>query len=99
LHQEVGRPVLYAGLKKMSIFSSSFSNSADTLIMVISGTSMEDVLASQLTNRSNTAVMSQISQAVMMKQMDQQEAQAAALVKMIQNSSLDGTGRLVNRTV
>jgi hypothetical protein len=66
--------------------------------MVISGTSMEDVLASSLTNRSNTQVMSQISMAIMKQQMNQQDAQAAALVKMIQNTSLDGTGRLVNRT-
>jgi len=59
---------------------------------------MEDVLASSLTNRSNTQVMSQISMAIMKQQMNQQDAQAAALVKMIQNTSLDGTGRLVNRT-
>ncbi len=59
---------------------------------------MEDVLASSFTNRKNTQVMSQISMAVMKTQMDQQEAQAAALVKMIQNSSLDGTGQIVNRT-
>ncbi|MHB8089035.1 MAG: putative motility protein [Anaerolineaceae bacterium] len=59
---------------------------------------MEDVLASSLTNRSNKQVRTEISMAVMKNQMDQQEAQAAALVKMIQNSSLDGTGRLVNRT-
>jgi hypothetical protein len=66
--------------------------------MVITGPSIEDSLASSLTNRSNTQVMSQISMAIMKKQMDQQEAQGAALVKMIQNTSLDGTGRLVNRT-
>ncbi|HCS39630.1 MAG TPA: hypothetical protein DIW44_08600 [Anaerolineaceae bacterium] len=66
--------------------------------MIISGTSMEDVLASSLTNRSNKQIRTEISMAVMKNQMDQQEAQAAALVKMIQNTSLDGTGRLVNRT-
>ena len=59
---------------------------------------MEDVLASSLTNRSNKQIRTEISMAVMKNQMDQQEAQAAALVKMIQNTSLDGTGRLVNRT-
>ena len=59
---------------------------------------MEDVLASSLTNRSNKQVRTEISMAVMKNQMDQQEAQAAALVKMIQNTSLDGTGRIVNRT-
>jgi hypothetical protein len=66
--------------------------------MNISGTSMEDALAAQLTNRSNKQVRTQISMAVMKNQIDQQEAQAAALVKMIQNSSLDGTGQIVNRT-
>ena len=59
---------------------------------------MEDALAAQLTNRSNKQVRTQISMAVMKNQIDQQEAQAAALVKMIQNSSLDGTGQIVNRT-
>jgi hypothetical protein len=59
---------------------------------------MEDVLASSLTNRSNTQIRNEISMAVMKNQMDQHEAQAAALVKMIQNSSLDGTGQIVNRT-
>ncbi|MBA3074218.1 MAG: putative motility protein [Anaerolineae bacterium] len=66
--------------------------------MIVSGTSMEDVLASSLTNRSNTQIRNEISMAVMKNQMDQHEAQAAALVKMIQNSSLDGTGQIVNRT-
>ncbi|MDP3449271.1 MAG: putative motility protein [Anaerolineaceae bacterium] len=66
--------------------------------MTVSGTSMEDVLASSLTNRSNTQIRNEISMAVLKNQMDQHEAQAAALVKMIQNSSLDGTGQIVNRT-
>jgi hypothetical protein len=66
--------------------------------MIVSGTSMEDVLASSLTNRSNTQIRNEISMAVLKNQMDQHEAQAAALVKMIQNSSLDGTGQIVNRT-
>jgi hypothetical protein len=59
---------------------------------------MEDALASSLTNRANTQVMSQISTAVMKKQMEQQEAQGAALVKMINQNSLDGTGKIVNRS-
>ncbi len=59
---------------------------------------MEDSLASSFTNRANTQVMNQISMAVMKQQMDQEEAQAAALVKMIQNTSLDGTGQIINRT-
>jgi hypothetical protein len=66
--------------------------------MVITGPSIEDSIASSLTNRSNTQVMNQISMAILKQQMDQQDSQAAALVKMIQNTSLDGTGRLVNRT-
>ena len=59
---------------------------------------MEDALAGMATNRSNAQVMSQITMAILKEQMDQQEAQGAALVKMIQDTSLDGTGRLVNRT-
>lgn len=59
---------------------------------------MEDVLASMATNRSNTQVNAEISMAVLKSQMDQQEAQGAALVKMIQGTSLEGTGQLVNRT-
>jgi hypothetical protein len=66
--------------------------------MVISGTSMVDVLASVATNRSSSQVRSEISMAILKQQMDQQEAQAAALVEMIQNTSLDGTGQIVNRT-
>ncbi len=66
--------------------------------MVISGPSMQDLLAAMLTNRSNTQVRTEISMAILKEQMDQQEAQGTALVKMIQNTSLDGSGRLVNRT-
>lgn len=66
--------------------------------MIITGPSMQDLLAGMLTNRSNTQVRTEISMAILKEQMDQQETQAAALVKMIQNTSLDGSGRLVNRT-
>jgi len=59
---------------------------------------MVDVLASVATNRSSSQVRSEISMAILKQQMDQQEAQAAALVEMIQNTSLDGTGQIVNRT-
>lgn len=59
---------------------------------------MVDVLASMATNRSSSQVRSEISMAILKQQMDQQEAQAAALVEMIQNTSLDGTGQIVNRT-
>jgi hypothetical protein len=66
--------------------------------MIISGTSMEDVLASMLTNRSNVQVQNQISMALLKQQQDMQEDQAAALIKMINDTSLDGTGQIVNRT-
>lgn len=59
---------------------------------------MVDVLASMATNRSSSQVRSEISMAILKQQMDQQEMQAAALVEMIQNSSLDGTGQIVNTT-
>ena len=59
---------------------------------------MEDVLASMATNRSNRQVQVEISAAVLKQQQEQQEIQAAALVEMIQSSSLDGTGKLVNRS-
>lgn len=59
---------------------------------------MEDLLASAATNRSNKQVQAEISMAVLKQQQEQQQVQAEALVKMISNTSLDGTGRLVNRT-
>ena len=70
----------------------------DTTNMIISGTSMEDLLASAATNRSNAQVQNEISMAVLKQQQDQQEAQAVAILKMINDTSLDGSGKLVNRT-
>jgi hypothetical protein len=58
---------------------------------------MEDSLAGMATNRANAQVQNQISMAIMKEQMDQQKAEGAALVKMISQTSLDGTGQLVNR--
>lgn len=66
--------------------------------MNISGTSMEDVLASMATSRSNKQVQTEIASAVLKQQQEQEQIQAAALVEMIQSSSLDGTGKLVNRS-
>jgi hypothetical protein len=59
---------------------------------------MESALASTATNRSNTQVQAEITMAILKQQQELQEVQAAALVKMINNTSLDGTGQLVNRT-
>ena len=58
---------------------------------------MEDALASMLTNRANVQVQREISMAVLENQQDQQASEAAALIKMINDTSLNGTGRLVNR--
>lgn len=59
---------------------------------------MEDVLASMATNRANKQVQTEIATAVLKQQQEQQQIQATALVEMIQSSSLDGTGKLVNRS-
>ncbi len=59
---------------------------------------MDSSLASMATNRSNAQVQAEITMAVLKQMQDFQEAQAAALLKMINNTSLDGTGQLVNRT-
>jgi hypothetical protein len=66
--------------------------------MITSGTSLESALASMATNRSHAQVQTEITMAVLKQQQELQEAQGAALVKMINNTSLDGTGQLVNRT-
>jgi len=66
--------------------------------MIVSGTSFEDALASLATNRANVQVQREISMATLKNQQDQQAAQAAALVNMINNTSLDGSGQLVNRS-
>jgi hypothetical protein len=64
--------------------------------MNISGASMENALASMATNRSNTQIRSEISMAILKSQMNQQKVQGLALVKMINSTSINGTGSLVN---
>jgi len=66
--------------------------------MNISGASMEDALASMATSRASGQVQAEITMAILNNQIRQQQAQAAALVKMISDTSLDGTGQLVNRS-
>lgn len=60
---------------------------------------MEDALASMATSRASGQVQAEITMAILNNQIRQQQAQAAALVKMISDTSLDGTGQLVNRAV
>ena len=66
--------------------------------MNISGASMEDALASMATSRASGQVQAEITMAILNNQIRQQQGQAAALVKMISDTSLDGTGQLVNRS-
>jgi hypothetical protein len=66
--------------------------------MTITGTSMDNALASAATSNSHQQVMNQVATSVLKQQMDQQKLQGTQLVQMINNSSLDGTGQLVNRT-
>lgn len=58
---------------------------------------MEDALASMATSRASGQVQAEITMAILNNQIRQQQAQAAALVKMISDTSLDGNGQLVNR--
>jgi hypothetical protein len=67
--------------------------------MVITGPSMQDDLASMATSQANIKVQQAISITIMKQQQDQQKIQVAALVKMINSTSLDGTGQLVNLMV
>ena len=58
---------------------------------------MQDVLAGMATARANHQVQLEIAMSVLKQQQELQNMQAQALVEMIQQSSLDGTGQLVNR--
>ncbi len=53
-------------------------------------------MASMATSRANGQVQAEITLAILKQQQDMQASQAAALIKMIQDSTLDGTGQLVN---
>ena len=69
----------------------------DNKVMIISATSMQDVLAGMATAQTNHQVQLEVAMAVLKQQQDMQEIQAQALIKMIGQTSLDGTGQLVNR--
>lgn len=66
--------------------------------MNVSSTSMVSELAALATRQASQQVQADISLAVLKNLQDQQEVMGQALVKMISGTTLDGTGRLVNRT-
>jgi len=66
--------------------------------MSVSGTSIETALASMATGYAHEKVQNQVAMSVLKEQMDQQKMQGQQLVQMINSSSLDGSGQLVNRT-
>ncbi len=66
--------------------------------MNVSAISMQDVLAGMATAQANHQVQLEVAMAVLEQQQNVQEMQAQALVRMIQQNTLDGTGQLVNRT-
>lgn len=59
---------------------------------------MVSELAALATRQASQQVQADISLAVLKNLQDQQEVMGQALVKMISGTTLDGTGRLVNRT-
>lgn len=59
---------------------------------------MENALASAATSNSHQQVMNEVVTSVLKQQIDQQKLQGEQLVQMINNSTLDGTGQLVNRS-
>jgi hypothetical protein len=64
--------------------------------MIISGVSMESDLARMATNNSHQQIQNQVVISVLKQQMQIQEMQAAALVNMIKDTTLDGTGQMIN---
>ena len=75
-----------------------FHPQADNKNMMISSTSMENSLASMATNNAHQQVMDRVGVSVLKQQLDQQELQGEQIVQMINSTSLDGTGQLVDRT-
>lgn len=59
---------------------------------------MENSLAGTAANNAHQQVMGQIAVSVLKQQLDQQELQGDQIVQMINSTSLDGTGQLVDRT-
>ncbi len=64
--------------------------------MIISGVSMESDLARMATMNSHQQIQNQVVLSVLKQQMQIQEMQAAALVNMIKETTLDGTGQMIN---
>lgn len=64
--------------------------------MIVSGSSMEDVLATMATSYAHQQVQNDVAVSVLKQQMQQQEIAGAALVEMINDTPIDGTGQLVN---
>jgi hypothetical protein len=59
---------------------------------------MENTLAGLAVGNSHQQVMDQVGVSVLKQQLDQQELQGEQIVQMINNTSLDGTGKLVDRS-
>ena len=57
---------------------------------------MESVLANMATSNAHQQVQNEVAFSILKQQMQLNEIEGAALVKMINESSLNGTGQLVN---
>ncbi len=57
---------------------------------------MENALSNLVTNRSDMAMRMQISSGSLKKQINQHKVQTVAFGRMMKNSSIDGTGMLVD---
>ena len=57
---------------------------------------MESVLANMATSNAHQQVQNEVAVSILKQQMQLNEIEGAALVKMINESSLNGTGQLVN---
>ena len=57
---------------------------------------MESVLANMATSKAHQQVQNEVAVSILKQQMQLNEIEGAALVKMINESSLNGTGQLVN---
>jgi len=64
--------------------------------MNIYGTSMVSDLAVMATNNAHQQIQNQVLVSVLRQQMEIQKTQGATLVKMIHDTTLDGTGQIVN---
>lgn len=64
--------------------------------MIISGVSIESDLARMATMNSHQQIQNQVVLSVLKQQMQIEEMQAEALVNMIKETTLDGTGQMIN---